>query len=121
MATAQRLTDYQSPTKNISAQAALFRWSLTTADATGSAISLPASPDKTVQVFGTFDTGTITIQGSNEFEPTTWATLHDHSGAEITFTAAGIELIAENPLHIRAIATGGAGNIAVTVLLLVKG
>jgi hypothetical protein len=121
MATVQRVKDYKRPTANVTAQAALYKWTLTDTDSTGTSISLPSSPDKTVQIFGAFNSGTVTIQGSNEFEPVNWNTLHDHSGADLVFTAAGIELIAENPMHIRAIVTGTVGTASLTVLLLARG
>ena len=68
--------------------------------------------DKTVQVTGTF--GSVTIRGSNKANPNDatsgdWFTLSDPQGNDLTFTAAGGSLIAENPLWISPITTGGSG------------
>ncbi len=99
----------------------LTTWSpLTSANLDGQPMSIPGASDMTVQVFGTFDSGTITIQGSNQAIPTTWATLHDVSGTPLTFTSAGIEAIAENPLHIRPLLSG-AGSDSLSILILSKG
>ena len=69
-------------------------------------------PDKTIAVQGTFG-GTVTIQGSNEEVPTTWYTLNDPQGNPLTFTAARMELIAENTIWIRPLAAVGVSNVEV--------
>lgn len=96
----------------------IIKWVLTNSDGTGAYLSRSAgASDRTVQVFGTFNSGSVTMQGSNEVEPLNWATLHDHIGEDAILSAAGMILIAENPRHIRAILTGTAGAASVTVLL----
>lgn len=82
---------------------------ITNANSDGEKIAIADYSDKTVQVFGTFGGATLTIQGSND-GGTTWATLHDAQGTDLAFTAAGMELIAENPLLIRPLLSGGAGS-----------
>lgn len=85
------------------------------ANLTSADTALPASEVnlnyKTVQVTGTFDGGTVTIQGSND-NGVTWSTLSDDiNGNPLTFTSAGIEKIAENPGLIRPTTTAGTVSI----------
>jgi len=89
----------------------LNEWELTNGDATGSPIKIPGGSDKTVDIDGSIGTATVFIEGSNEpgDAPSSWKVLHDFAGNALTFTAAGIAAIAENPLHIRARMTGTAG------------
>jgi len=96
----------------------LYNWALTQADATGEAGSNAGAADRTVQVFGTFATASVTMQGSNEAIPVNWQTLHDMGGLDLIFTVAGMRTISENPLHIRPLLTGGDGTTAITVNLL---
>lgn len=75
---------------------------------TGEEVNVGLWSDICIQGFGTFGgSGTITVEGSND-GGTTWATLHDHTGADAIFTAAGIKQIAETPGAIRVLA-GGTG------------
>ena len=77
--------------------------------------------DRSVQVLGTFAGSLgITIEGSND-GGTTWATLTDHTGAALVFTAAGIKAIAELPGQIRARATAGSGGADVDVHIFMRG
>lgn len=94
---------------------------LTETNDAGTPILTPAAADKTIQVFGTFGGTTITIQGSNDNvdPPTNWDTLHDENGDVLTFTAAGIHAISENPLWIRPREDGGTGT-DVDVTLIAK-
>jgi threonine synthase len=72
--------------------------------------------DKCIQVTGTFGAaGTIGIEGSNDginFFP-----LHDPSSAALTFTAAGLKEILENPVFVRPGLAAGDGTTALTVIL----
>ena len=105
------LTSY--PAKGL----ALASWDDLANGNTGNSASIARWADKTVQVSGTFGVGgSITIQGSND--ATVWATLHDPQGNDLTFTAAGIEMITENPLHIRPNVTAGDGTTALDVDIL---
>lgn len=76
----------------------------------GNGISCARWADKTVhKVSGT---GTASIEGSND--GTNWGALHDAQGNALTAMANGtIELIAENPLHIRAVAAGGTAVVII--------
>jgi hypothetical protein len=77
-------------------------------------------PDKTIQVFGTFESATITIQGSND-GGTTYVTLNDPQGNALTFTANKTETILENPELIRPTASGATGGTDVDIILISYG
>lgn len=92
-------------------------WSLGAGD-TGKRVNMAEYADKTVQVTATF--GSCTLRGSNKLSPddTTaadWFNLTDPQGNALTFTAAGGELIAENPLWLSPITTGGSGYVITLV------
>lgn len=86
----------------------------------GAPYPLSGAADKSVHVFGTPDSGTLTMQGSNEAVPANYSPLHDGEGNNIAFTAAGIEAIAENTAHIRPIITGASALCALTCIVLAK-
>lgn len=70
--------------------------------------------DRTVQIGGTFGTGgSITLQGSNNGSQ--WDALTDPQGNAITKTAAGLEVVAENPRYVRPIVTAGDGSTSLSV------
>lgn len=102
----------------------IHKWSLTDANDTGQTIHLPAAPDRTVQVFGTFGAGTVVLEGSNDTESpketAVFGTLHDFAGADLSFTANAIEAVAENPIYIRPRISGSTG-AAITVVVTSKG
>lgn len=92
-------------------------WSLGAGD-TGKPVLFAQFPDRTVQITGTF--GSVTLRGSNKASPSDatagdWFNLTDPQGNAITLTAAGGELIAENPLWISPITTGGSGYVVTVV------
>ena len=77
-------------------------------DTEGSPIEMPGSADRSVQVIGTFDSNTITIEGSND--GTNYETLTDIHGNAATFTASGIKQLAEVTRYIRPTTSGGSGS-----------
>lgn len=88
-------------------------WSLGAGD-TGKAVNLANFPDKTVHMTATF--GSATLRGSNLATPDDtvagdWFNLTDPQGTAITLTAAGGKLVAENPLWISPITTGGSAYV----------
>lgn len=108
--------NYEKPSVGV------YIWRLTNADGTGAHLSRnEQAADRTVQVFGTFDSGTVTIQGSNEDPPVNWSTLHDAGGADLTMTANEMQVVIENPLFIRPILTGAGATGDTTVILVCKG
>lgn len=95
---------------------------LTGSGDTVNAESAPNLPDKTVTVTGTFNSATITIQGSNDATATgTYTTLNDANGNALTFTADKAEQILENPRFIRPIASGATGGTDVDITLISRG
>lgn len=86
-------------------------------------LKMPNYADKTVHVYGTFGAaGSLTIQGSNKptEDGTTMATLHKTDLSALTFTSAGIFIILENPLWLRALVTGGDVTTALIMSLVMS-
>lgn len=83
--------------------------------------------DKTVHIFGTFDSATITLQGSNDprviSDPgnAAWFTMVDPQGNGITATSAKGEALLENPRYIRAISAGGGASASVSIVIASRG
>lgn len=88
-------------------------WTLGNADS-GNPMRAANLPRKSVQVNGTFGGATVVVEGSAD--GTTYNALHDDQGNALSFTAAGIENIAENTEYIRVTSSGGAGaSVVVTI------
>lgn len=81
-------------------------------DGDGQSVEIAAYADRTVGVAFDAGSGTITIEGS--FDGSTWFTLTDAQGNALTFTADGIQLIAENPKLVRP-SLGGSSTPDITV------
>lgn len=75
-------------------------------------------PDKTVQVTGTFDSATVTMQGSND--GASFFTLKDAQGNDVALSSGGATAasLIENPQYIRPLVSGGGGSTALTVTLV---
>jgi hypothetical protein len=92
-----------------------IKWEGLTGGDTGNAVEIFGFADNTVTVTGTFDSNTLTMQGSND--GTNWFTLKDHVGSDVAFTAAGGAVIAEAPKFIRpSLDAGASADIDVIVL-----
>jgi hypothetical protein len=89
------------------------------ADTVGDAVELSAWQDRTVHLFGTWDSATVVIQGSNDGND--WQTLRDPAGNNLSFTANGLKAILELPRYIRPSKSGGAASDAVTVIINARG
>lgn len=61
-----------------------------------------------VQVTGTFGSGTVLIQGSND--NTNWVTLKDSTGSDLSFASAGGADFVTAAKHIRAFTSGGTSD-----------
>jgi hypothetical protein len=102
-------------------------WTLTTAAGTGVFLKQPGASDRSVQAFGTFGGATCILEGSNdprvETDPgnAVWSPLTDASTTAISFTAAGIEAVNENPLYIRPRLSVAGTGATITVSLVSKG
>lgn len=97
----------------------LYSWSLTTANASGAAISGAEWADRTWQANGTWGGATLALEGSNDgvtFSPMSNAS----GGADIAMTSNDLASTVELPLWVRPnLTTPGAG-AAVTVTLLAR-
>ncbi len=97
----------------------VYRWDLTTADPTGTALAIPSFYDKTVQAYGTWGSGTLKIQGANHPTTPTYATLTDQSDNDLSFTDdTKIEVIAQNPFLIRPVLTGSTGATLIIIMVV---
>lgn len=91
----------------------VFWTGLATGD-TGAVLSLYRHGSASFQFGGTFGGATIVLQGSND--NTTWTTLIDMQGSNLSFTAAAFKTLRDVPRYIRPSVSGGTG-----VSLWVKG
>ncbi len=82
-------------------------WEAVTCGDTGQAFELKNYVDNTVQITGTFNSETLTMQGSND--NTNWFTLTDNNGLDLAYTAAGGGLASEAPRYIRTSFSGSTG------------
>jgi hypothetical protein len=94
----------------------LVTWEgLAVPDEVGSAAMVAHYSDKTVSVTGTFGSGaSLTIEGSND--GVNWLSMTDPQGNVLTFTAARLEMLQENPLYVRPKLTAGA-DTSLTVII----
>lgn len=90
-------------------------WTGLDGDDDGEPVTLIPYSDRSVQVEGTFDSGTVTIKGSND--GTNYEALRDPSSTSLTFTAAGLKGILEAVHKIKPVVTGGGGSCALTVTM----
>jgi hypothetical protein len=98
---------------------------LTSTNVDGEAIEMTGSADRSVQVTGTFDSGSVAIQGSNVLAPVAstdadWFPLTDPLGNAIAITAAGGCAVMELTRWIRPKVSGAGGTASLSVRLLVK-
>lgn len=98
-------------------EAVLYTWTLTQTDTVGEPITAHEYGDRTLQMTGTFGTGTFTLEGANVG---TYTTLTDPQGNGISKTAAAIEQVMEVPRLTRPNSSGSTGAEAVVVTLLCR-
>lgn len=84
----------------------------------GDSFSCAPYTDKSVQVFGTFGSASLALQGSND--GTNWVALSDPQGITIAITSTGIKMVSEATVYIRPSVTGGGGTTSLTCLTMVK-
>lgn len=90
---------------------------LTTTNADGDPISYASNGmgGVTFQVNGTFGSGgTLVVEGSNN--GTNWYTLNDQANSPVSFSAAGLKTVRDQPLYIRPRLNGGDGTSSLTVV-----
>lgn len=85
----------------------------------GTAVAVGDYMDVSVQVFGTFGTATVVLEGSND-GGTTYTTLNDPQGTPLSFTAAKIEQVEEPMLLIRPRVSVGDESMDVDVVLFMR-
>lgn len=81
---------------------------LDTLDTSPGAISTAGFERGSIQALGTFGSGTVALQGSNN--GTTWVNLSNTAGSAIGLTAAGMSLFLVHTRYIRPLITGGTGD-----------
>lgn len=93
---------------------------------TGDPLAASGSPDRSLQVFGTFGAGgSVAVEGSNEAAKpavgaASWVPLHDPQGVAIVFTAAGIKEVLEVTGWVRVRVTAGDGTTALTAAMVIR-
>lgn len=106
----------QPATLVVEKDAVLVTWGTLANGDTGAPVDLPAHPDRTVHILGTFGVGgSVTLEGSNA--GVTYTALTDASSTAITKTAAAIETVLEVPKYTRPNVTAGDGTTALLVTM----
>ncbi len=95
----------------------LHTWNLTTADATGDAISVPGASDRSVQFVGT-NYGGATVVFEWSLDGVNFVTATDGQGNAISFTGDGGEMISENALFFQPRLSVGGTAAVIQILLL---
>ena len=109
----------------------LCTWASLDGDDSGQAMDLSGYPDKTVQVMGTFDSGTMTLYGSNDPAVLTdraagtlfgsktaeWIVSQDTLGNNIAKTAAGGDVVLDDYRFYCPVITGGGGSTNLKVII----
>jgi hypothetical protein len=85
---------------------------------TMSPLNAPQLQDKTISVMGTFGAaGAIALLGSND--GVNWAPVHQaYTDTAISFTAAGLQAVAESPAYLQPQLSGADGTTNLTVSIV---
>jgi hypothetical protein len=98
----------------------MFTWGAFTAtDLTAAAVKMGGLTDKSVQIQGTFDSCTVTLQGSND--GTNYHLLTDPQGTDISKTASDLEAVTEATLWVKPVLASAGANTSVVVTIFAKG
>lgn len=92
-------------------------WAAMAGSDVGEAYEIYGYNDRTVQAQGTFDSGTVVLQGT--VDGTNYQGLRDPSSTAISFTAAGLKGVLEAVHKVRPSVSGGGGSCAIDLTLLV--
>lgn len=98
-------------------EALAMTWTGLATNDTGNPQTLTVHGDISLQVLGTFGGATIVWQGSND--GTTWVTLIDMQGSNLSHTAAAFKTLRDVPRYIRPSVTGGTG-VNLTAILFAR-
>ena len=92
-------------------------WETVTCGDVGDSFEVPTwASQGYVQAIGTFNSETLTMQGSND--GTNWFTVTDPNNNAVTFTAAGGKPIAHFPRYLRPSFSGSSGgDLDITLIL----
>lgn len=74
--------------------------------------------DRSVQVLGTFDSGTIVFEGTND--GTNYYTLNDATGSPLSFTTAGLKEVLELTALVRPRITVANASTSLTVSMVAR-
>lgn len=100
-------------------KAAVAIWTPMATGDTGAPLTNTSFSDRSVQVTGTFNAATVSIEGSND--GTNYTVLTDTAGVALTFTATGIKQVLQVTRYIRpSVAAGTATALTVTLLTVGK-
>lgn len=72
-------------------------------------------PDKTIQVTGTFDSAVVTLEGS--MDNVTYAPLTTDGTTAISFSAAGMKWIWENPNFIKPVVASAGASADIDIII----
>ena len=98
----------------------LVTWTPLACGDVGSWMQIPKGKSFTVHVYGTFNSQTLTMMGTNDTTGSvTGVALTDLVGSSLALTAEGVKGILELPRYIRPSFSGSSGG-ALTVLIYVK-
>ena len=113
-------TTYTVESVGRSSSVLIVTWGALAQGETGDPISVGYLTDATVQIYGTFTTASIAIEGSNDTTSGTaqWDTLSEPDGTLISgITSRDIAQILESPHKYRPSVTGGNGSTVLVVKL----
>lgn len=96
----------------------LHTWTGLLADDDGQVVEMCTYADRTIQITGTFSTGTLLWEGS--LDASNYATLNDPQGNPLSITSAKIETVMELTRYARPRVSGGDGSTDLTVTLLAR-
>lgn len=99
-----------------------IEWASLASGDVGLPVDMSHLPDKTVHVVGTFNTATVSLQGSNVGDGIDTATgfviLNDPQGNTLGFSAAGVDAITQLTRWIRPSIGAGGGSTNVNVIVM---
>lgn len=75
--------------------------------------------DRSIQVTGTFNGATVTMQGSND-DGVTWNTLNDAFGAALTFTTGAIKQLTEVTAYMRPLVSSAGASTDLNVIAVCR-
>lgn len=98
----------------------VVKWTPVTEADTCAPVSFPEYSDKSIQVYGTFGSASIALNGSNDTVDNaspTFAALRDPSSTTIAITSAGIKAVLENTVQVQPVSSGGSSS-SVTIIVM---